>query len=338
MTDATLRYNQLKRLPAVSRCAGWLPLLMFALVPSLLFAQKSVSQPVIHLINDGFLPGQLLDSDQPGVIRWQSRLFTKPFEFPLRGVTTAQFPVEMPRPKPAGEYCIELSSGDVLYGDILQLSESSLKIQAANAGAIHVNRVDVQRIYRWKETALIYLGPSGLDGWMVAMPGEPAGDIWTSDGGWPTTTTPQASLFRDFGIPARCAIEFELSWTEMPDFEFVLGPRNLRGIVDAKDQQAANQTIEDEFRFEVWDRELVVVGESSRDADVASVTPIASGPGAVRVQLYLDQERQRLSIFSRDGKQKASIRIHSKKPEVRGGLRLTNRKGGVRLKHLRIAH
>ncbi len=304
----------------------------------LIAADAAPSQPILHLANDGFLPGQLLDSDKADILRWQSRLFTKPFDFPLDGISTAQFPVVQPRPGPTGEYCFELTSGDVLYGDILEFSETSLFIKAADAGSIRVKRTSVQRIYRWKETSLIYLGPSGLDGWNVAMPGTPAEEIWTSEGGWPRTTTENASLFRDFGLPARSAIEFEISWNDVPDFELVMGPRNLRGIVDAAENVPGKAPIEDAFRFEVWDRELVVVGESERDADVATVTPIASGPGAVRVQLYLDQEKQRLSIYSRSGKQTASVRLHSKKPEVRTGLRLTNRKGHIRLKHLRIAH
>lgn len=338
MLRPIIRKRVLSRTTALALAACGFTLLLATVQTASLAAESAPSQTILHLSNDGFLPGQLLDSDQADVLRWQSRLFTKPFEFPLRGVSTAQFPVVLPRPKPAGEYCIELSGGDVLYGDILEFSESSLLIKAADAGTIHVSRTNVQRIYRWKETSLIYLGPSGLDGWDFAMPGVATGEIWSSEGGWPRTTTKNASLFRDFGLPARSAIEFELSWNDVPDFELVLGPRNLRGIVDAPQVAPGEKPFDDEFRFEVWEDELVVVGESARDADVASVTPVASGPGAVRVQLYLDQQKQRLSIYSRSGKQTASVKLHSKKPEVRTGLRLTNRNGHIRLKHLRIAH
>ena len=48
------------------------------------------------------------------------------------------------------------------------------------------------------------------------------------------------------------------AWKRKPDFVFALG-------VD--DQDAAVQRA---FRFEVWDNELVALGESERDADVAS--------------------------------------------------------------------
>lgn len=338
MLRLIIRNRILNRATASVLAACGFALLLATAQAASLAAESAPSRPILHLSNDGFLPGQLLDSDQADVLRWQSRLFTKPFEFPLSGVSTVQFPVVLPRPKPVGEYCFELTRGDVLYGEILKFSDSSLLIKAADAGTIHVSRTNVQRIYRWKETSLIYLGPSGLDGWDFAMPGIPTGEIWTSEGGWPRTTTKNASLFRDFDLPARSAIEFELSWNNSPDFVLALGPRNLRGIVDVQEIVRGKKPIEDEFRFEVWDGEIVVVGESERDADVASVTPIASGPGAVRVQLYLDQQKQRLSIYSRSGKQTASVKLHSKKPEVRTGLRLTNRKGHIRLKHLRIAH
>jgi thiol-disulfide isomerase/thioredoxin len=338
MTIATLQNPHLNRLSNLLQLACWLALPMIALTTSSVCAAEVSSQPVIHLVNNGFLPGQLLNSERPGMLRWQSRLFTKPFVFPLSAVATAQFPLVLPRPKPAGEYCVELSGGDVLYGDILQLSESTLNLQAANVGTIHVKRADVHRIYRWKETALIYLGPNGLNDWTQSIDGKASEDIWTSEGGWPQTNTANASLFGDFGLPARTAIEFELSWNDRPDFELVLGQQDLINLPEVKGQEIKLTQASDEFRFEVWDGELVVMGESARDADMATVTPIASGPGAVRVQLYLDQEKQRLSIFTRDGRQKASLKLHSKKPLVRPGLRLTNRKGHIRLTHLRIAH
>lgn len=307
-------------------------------VATVLAEDSSPTQPILHLANDSFLSGRLLDTDQPDVLLWQSRSFTRPFRFPLNRVSTANFPVVRPRPKPSGEYCIELLSGDVIYGNILKFSESTVRIQAANVGPIHLTRASIQRIYRWKQTSLIYLGPNGLNGWDFSMPGVPAGKIWTSDGGWPRTTTPNASLFRDFSLPSRSAIEFELSWHDTPDFELVLGPRNLQGIKDVKGPAPAIAPVEDGFRFEVWDGELVVVGESERDADVARVTPIASGPGAVRVLLYLDQKKQQLNIYSRNGRQSASVRLHARKPEIRSGLRLTNRNGHIQLKYLRIAH
>lgn len=301
-------------------------------------AESTNREPVLHLANAGFLRGHLMDSDEHDVIRWRSDLFSQSLRFPLSGVSTVRFPDVAPRPDPSGAYCIEFAESDVVYGDIMALSDESLTLKSSHAGTIHIQRASVHRIYRWKETSLIYLGPNGLDGWSVGEPGTQTEELWTNDGGWPRTAKANASLYRDFGLPARCSIEFELAWEDMPDFEFVMGTKNLRDEVGAIGPPVDTRTLEDAFRFEVWDGELVIMGESERDADVASVTPIARGPGAVRIQLYLDQEKQRLSIYSRQGSHVATVRLHSRHPEVRSGLRLTHRKGNIQLKHLRLAH
>ncbi|MDA0282154.1 MAG: TlpA disulfide reductase family protein [Planctomycetota bacterium] len=329
---------QCRHLTSALRCAiGFALSLVFISSPSA-SAQERASQQVLHLANDGILPGSILDSAQSGQIRWKSPLFTHPFEFPLSSISMAQFPTRVPRPEPGGEYCLELTEGDVLYGDISELSDASLSVTTAHAGTVHINRSDVQRIYRWKETSLIYLGPGGLDDWSQTLNGEASTDAWSSDGGWPRTASPNASLFGTFSIPARSAIEFELSWNDLPDFEFVLGADSGLDVSGLPIGNARATKTDDAFRFEVWDDTVVVMGESERDADVAEVTPVVSGPGGVRVQLYLDQEKQRLSIYSSNGQQKASLKLHSRIPKTRGSLRLSNRKGDIRLTHLRIAN
>ena len=59
-----------------------------------------------------------------------------------------------------------------------------------------------------------------------------------------------ASIHGDFGIPARAAIEFEISWKTKPDFVFALG-------VDDKD----TETVKRAFRFEAWGGDLVIQRE-----------------------------------------------------------------------------
>src|SRR5262249_37551087 len=90
------------------------------------------------------------------------------------------------------------------------------------------------------------------------------------------------------------------------------------------------------FRLEVWDGELVAVGEAARDADLASLQEVGAGEGYVRIQMYLDQAERRLILLSRSGKPLATLAISGKKPPVHSGVRLTNKNGDVRLEHLRI--
>ena len=102
--------------------------------------------------------------------------------------------------------------------------------------------------------------------------------------------------------------------------------------VDERDATAARGV-----HFEIWDDDLVAVAESAREADVAAIQKVVSGPGRVRIQAHLDQTQGRLILLSSGGQPLASLNARSKKPAIGSGLRLTNGKGDVRLEYLRIA-
>jgi len=310
-----------RRVTSLTALWPWFATILWLCLPAAAPASDKPAGATLHLTNGGYIPGELLDSDKPNVVRWRSGLFTEPFQFPLRAVNAVRYTPPRVPPKPKGEYCFELDGDDTIYGDLLNLTDDSVELKTARLGRIHVRREHIRRFYRSQGEELIYLGPNGLDGWKE----ESKTAEWRDEGGQPTTDQPGASLYGDFGIPAKAVIEFELSWKKKPDFLFALGVH-----INAT-------TIQHAFRFEVWDDDLVVVGESKQDADVASVQVVDDGPGHVRLQAYLDQEKRRLLLFSRSGKPIATFNIRSKKPRVRGGLRLTNKKGDVRLESLRIS-
>jgi thiol-disulfide isomerase/thioredoxin len=283
-------------------------------------AADPAASSVLHLTNGGFVPGELRASEDPKLLRWRSPFFAQAFEFPLSAIHAVHYAVPAQQAKPLGEYCFELVGDDVLYGNLLGLTEDDVELDSARLGRLHLRREQVRRLYRWKGADSIYLGPNGLTGWKDSA----ATPQWRDEGGQLHTEQSGASLFADLGIPEKAMIEVELSWKRKPDFVFALG-------VDNRDV-----AVQHAFHFEVWDDELVAVGESARDADVASVQQVGAGEGTVRVQAYLDQEQRRLILFSRSGKPLATLHINTKKPPIHSGVRLTNTKGDVRLEHLRI--
>ena len=120
-------------------------------------------------------------------------------------------------------------------------------------------------------------------------------------------------------------LEFEISWKNKPDFVLALGVGD-----DEKSIQRA-------FRFEVWERDLIVQRETEQEADVASVGEISQGAGRMHLIAYLDQEKGRILVFTADGKPLADLKVAAGQPQVLGGLSLTNKRGDVRLERLRIA-
>ena len=276
---------------------------------------------VLHLTDNGFVPGELRGSDDLKAIHWRSPLFASTLDFPLNAVKAVHYEMVGQPPAPHGEFCFELVDDDFLYGDLLELTDDDVILASARLGRIRLRRDRVRRLYRYAGADSIYLGPSGFIGWKDKATTRE----WRDDGGQLQTDKPGASLFGDLGLPDKATISFELSWQDKPDFVIALG-------VDERDAAAPRGV-----HFEVWDDDLVAVVESAREADVTSIQKVGSGPGRVRIQAHLDQSQGRLILLSSGGQPVATLNARSKKPVIGSGLRLTNGKGDVRLEYLRIA-
>src|SRR5216683_2000673 len=226
-------------------------------------AADRAATAVLHLTNGDFVPGEVRGSEDPKVLPWRSPFFARPLEFPLSAVNAVHYAVLGPQPKPQGEYCFELAGDDVLYGNLLGLTEDEAEVDSARLGRMHLRRQHIRRFYRWKGAESIYLGPNGLAGWKCSEPDAPARGAflppagasgsaatpqWRDEGGQLLTDQSGASLFGDLGLPQKAMIEVELSWKRKPDFVLALG-------VDHRDV-----ALRDAFQFEVWDNELVAVG------------------------------------------------------------------------------
>jgi len=276
---------------------------------------------VLHLANGGYVPGELSPSSQPGLLRWQADRFVAPFDFALSAVNAVHFPVAFSLPEPTGAYCFDLAGGDVLFGSLIALDDAQAELDVQRLGRIHLQRSIINRIYRWKSSAdLIFLGPNGLAGWRETS----AKKGWKEEQGQPWTDQDGAAIGGDFKLPARATVEFKISWKNRPDFVFALGVSD-----DEKTLQRA-------FRFEVWERDLIIQRETEQEADVASVGEISPGSGRVHLIAYLDQERGRILVFTADGKPLADLKVAGGQQQVLGSLSLANKRGDLRLERMRI--
>ncbi|MEX2139252.1 MAG: TlpA disulfide reductase family protein [Pirellulales bacterium] len=274
----------------------------------------------IYLANGSYAAGQLVDLPDGNNLVWQSRAFTAPFTFPLDAVNVVHFPVPAKLPQPLGDYCFELTGGDILFGGLTSLDGDAAVLDVAGLGRLHVARGILRRMFRWDGADLLYFGPSGLRGWQSIGKAS-----WREEAGHLVADEKSASIRRDFALPPRVCLEFELSWTKRPDFELALG-------VPTNSNSAPHP-----FRFEVWENQLVALRGTEREADVAALEDIKSGPGRIHFLAFLDQEKERLLVVSSSGRPLADLTVKSAKPQVLGGLQLTNRKGDVRLERLRIS-
>lgn len=285
-------------------------------------AAEPPSQAVLHLRNGGYVPGELVDSDRPGTLRWQPTAFVDPFEFGWSYVDTIQFRPTGAALHPAGPSVVELVGGDILFGTLVELDDRWAVLDLAQRGRLRIERSAIQRIdFRRAGSGLIYLGPNGLVGWHNLSPERP----WREEAGQVVSDRPGAIARADLGIPPRALIEFQISWKSKPDFVLALGV----------DDQA--ETLKRAFRFEVWENSLVVHREIEAEADVASLQELPAGAGRTRLLAYLDQEKGRIVAVSPAGKVLADMTLPDKPQRSFPGLLLTGNEGGVRLERLRIS-
>lgn len=278
---------------------------------------------VLHLTNGGHVAGDLRDSDGPGRLGWQSPHFTAPFDFEAGAVNAVHFPLPEQLPRASGEFRFELPQGDILFGSLVAWNAGELELEVPHIGRVHLRQSDLHRFSRWRDSAdLVYLGPNGMAGWTAA-----GGKGWREEFGHLISDQDASFLRGDFEVPVRAVIEVELSWRKKPDFAFALG------VGDASDEKVLQQA----WRFEVWENDLVVKGETDAEADVGLVQKITTGPGRAHLIAYLDQAAGRCLVFSPAGEQLADVAIAGGKPPVLSGLRLDNKRGDLRLERLRIA-
>ncbi|HEY4313178.1 MAG TPA: TlpA disulfide reductase family protein [Pirellulales bacterium] len=277
-------------------------------------------QPVIHLHDRDSLTGQLADSQATDRLLWKSPVFARPLEIPLAAIRTVHFPVNEQLPQPAGEYGIELAGGDALFGELVELTADGLTVNATGLGQLHIERSILRRLYRLRAIELIFAGPNGVDGWKTSG----SNGAWREDRGHLVSDEIGAVIRRDFGTPALARFEVELSWQKKPDFDLAFGVGD-----DPKSVLRA-------FRLDVWDNKIVAWRETEREADVTALTRIEPGAGRIHLQILVDQENGRMMVLSPFGEKLADLRVATGKPQIFGGLQLTNKSGDIRLERLRV--
>ena len=315
------------------RPARWAPLALAALLIACAAIKPAVPQsadgpsaaatrPTIHLSSGGYASGEICDSKDPGVVRWRVPSFVAPFDFSLKEVDAVYYPVPPDLPKAAGEYCFELKGGDVLFGSLLEWNAAEVVLDVPPGGPLHVERNRIRQFQHWRNGVdVVYRGPNGLGDWTAL----PSSSAWRIDRGHLATEEHGASLQGNFALPPCAEIQLELSWNNTPDFVLAMGV--------GPEEESVRQA----FHIEAWHDDLVVLRETKRDADIASLQEIARGSGRINVQIYLDQEAGRCLVYSANGKLLADLKSAGDGRHPLPGLRLTNKRGDVQLERLQVS-
>ena len=127
-----------------------------------------------------------------------------------------------------------------------------------------------------------------------------------------------ASAQSTLTLPPRFAIEMVLSWSAKPNFALALGMG---------------------YRIEAWQHELVLVGESEHQADLASLQLLDNEAGRVHLFVFLDHQTGECNVYSSKGVPLAKMKLADSRGRAAERISaLTNNRGDIHLERLRIDH
>ena len=277
---------------------------------------------VLELRNGNFVRGSLggIVDDR---VEWNSEHFTKPLQFPISHVDGMKFAPDESRPKPVGEFLVELNNRDTFYADVKTIDGQTIEVDSPHFGGCKLRLDAVRRLSRNGPDMKVYPVPSRLDGWTTSDKVH-----WRSEGSSLVSDADMASLYADVGLPEKAVVELEISWAKSP--RTAKNP-SFSIYIGTDESETARKKA---FSIEVWDTYAVVQRQTKDDADLASLQDVKEA-GSMHVFAYLDQTNEQLIMYDASGKMLADLKVPSQARRT-SGLMFLNRAGQFRLNYLQI--
>ncbi len=286
--------------------------------------------------NGDSLIGAIVSANSKQIV-WKSPFFVEPLRIRHEVLSTIQYKAAEPQEYPAGTFRVVLLNGDVLYGQLQSVDETSLLIDSARHGTVRLLQDKISTLRRISSNASTYLGPQGLDGWESVKEKANAaqrGQVFLGVGGgvapkkgvsklaanWRTlsdgrvTTTKNVPMFHAFDYPDRCEIEFVLESKSLPAFSIMLG----------KNKNSA-------LRIESWEEAIVALS----GYDFVELVAMKKEQRKVHLHLFLNKPEKQLLIYSHSGKKLGEVKGTSS-AQPPSGLLLQNEGSDLTLDYLRI--
>jgi len=140
-------------------------------------------------------------------IVWNSSILDKPTPFWLKSVLEVTLPTTQPEFNATHEATLSLMNGDTVRGQIAAVTDDTVTLDTWYAGRLSFRRVMVKDVVIDPRPALVFSGPTGLDGWTQAAKQA----AWTYENG-ALRTTASVGIGRDVGLPDGCSIGFDIAW------------------------------------------------------------------------------------------------------------------------------
>lgn len=177
----------------------------------------------VRFSNGDQLAGNLLSLTTER-LSWQSPLLEKPAPFFLKNVVELTLAAAPPAIHARHEATVSLTNGDLVRGQLVSVNDQFVELDTWFCGRLKFNRLMISDIRIRERPAVLYQGPSGLDGW--TQTGKQA---WTYQNS-AFRSTAVGGIARDVALPDECSVAFDCAWKNAIAFKLVLFANDLTSL------------------------------------------------------------------------------------------------------------
>lgn len=322
----------------------WLGLLIASTVPQAILAvQESVSplstepasassQPAqsagpmrLRLKNGAFGVGRIVPSQSANTIGWQNEGFSQPFFFDTAAVRSISTIQAAPAQAAGDElFLVEAVDGQCVVGNLIKIDEQTLVVRSSILGEISIPAKDVTQLVRADYAGeVIYVGLANQAPWT------PLGSVrdWDFRAGVLTAVKQAAATVGDLKLPSKCEISLSLAWKGVPDFVVSLG---------ANSGEKSNGQVQATARLEIWNKSLVVVRETEKDADLVKLTELSEKNPQIELNILLDQESGLVVVRDMHGRLLGRVQVADKKQRLGSAVHIVNHGPSMSVERLEV--
>lgn len=294
------------------------------------------------LFRNGDLLYGALESVRPETgVRWRHTDVENAIEFAPDNIAEIHFPNRPRVPISSPSACrLQLSNGDELDGNVVLYDGEKAVLETWYAGEVTVARKMIQSIVPvLPEGAVVYEGPTGLEGWTIGKVVSALGDAgeWKYRNG-AFYATNAASIARDVNIPDMARIEFDLAWKGVFQLAFAIYTDYMQPI------NLANKDTEPQFagfyslQLNSFSANLLPVKKNDPLRYLGQVSvPAFNQKNAAHVEIRASKPARSVALYVDGQLIKQWIDTEEFAGEGKGVRFVHQGQGRIRLSHFRIS-
>lgn len=181
---------------------------------------KADDEGLLRLLNGSVLHGEMSSLSPANGLVWNHLYAAEALGFPFSSLVSIRFPRRQPRteerrsekPKATkverSQCRFRFANGDEVYGKIVEMDDSFLKMETEFGGSLRASRKQVQSIaFLQNGYRVLYEGPNGMDEWVRSK--SPNG--WSYRDG-ALNVTNRGVIGRDMNLKNSARLAFDLRW------------------------------------------------------------------------------------------------------------------------------